>query len=175
MIAALARAAAVFSAPAYYDAARRAVDFVWERMVRTDGALGHRWRDGEALAVSFLDDYAFLSWGLLNCFDYTGDPLFLERVRGLQGFLDTHFRDERQGGYYLTPDSRNDVPLRAQEHYDGAIPAGNSVIFDNLLRLHRLTGEEDYAAGAEMLGRAFSTPIAAAPSAHTMFMTAIVT
>ncbi len=175
MIAALARAAVVFSAPAYYEAARRAVDFLWDRLARADGALGHRWRDGEALAVSFLDDYAFLSWGLLNCFDYTGDPLFLERIRGLQRFLDTHFRDERQGGYYLTPYSRNDVPLRTQEHYDGAIPAGNSIVYHNLLRLHRLTGDDAYAAGAERLGRAFFQPITAVPSAHTMFMLAMVT
>jgi len=174
MIAALARAAAVFSEPAYFGPARRAVDFIWDRLAGGNGALSHRWRDEEALAVSFLDDYAFLSWGLLNCFEYAGDPLFLERVRILQQFLDAHFRDERQGGYYLTPDTQNDVPLRIQEHYDGAIPAGNSVVLRNLLHLHRLTGEWNYAFSAEMLGRAFSTPIRAVPSAHAMFMTALI-
>jgi len=174
MIAALARAAQVFAEPVYFAAARRAVSFIQERLMDADGRLRHRWRDGEALEVSFLDDYAYLCWGLLNCYDYAGDPEFLAQAQRLQRILDLHFRDEKQGGYYLTPDTRHDVPLRSQESYDGAIPAGNSVVFGNLRRLHRLTGEAAYAVAADRLESAFSTPITAVPSAHAMFMTALV-
>ncbi|MFA5182205.1 MAG: thioredoxin domain-containing protein [Syntrophales bacterium] len=173
MIAALARAAAVFAEPSYYEAACRAYLFIEKNLSDSDGSLRHRWRDGEASARAFADDYAFLIWGLLECYDYSGDSSFLASARSLQDILDRHFWDEEQGGYFMSADDHTDIPVRPKETHDGAIPSGNSVAFNNLIRLHRLTGEDAYAARAGKLGRAFSGLIDRSPSSHTMFMIAL--
>ena len=173
MIAALARGAAVFAEPAYFEAARRAYLFIEKNLRDSDGRLRHRWRDGEASARSFADDYDFLIWGLIECHDYSGDSSYLAAARSLQDILDCRFWDEKQGGYFISADDQADVPIRPKESYDGAIPSGNSVAFYNLIRLHRLTGENAYATRAGKLGRAFSPVISQIPSAHTMFMIAL--
>ena len=173
MIAALARGAAVFAEPAYFEAARRAYLFIEEHLRDSSGRLCHRWRDGEASAGAFADDYAFLIWGLLECHDYSGDASFLAAARSLQDILDRHFWDEKQGGYFMSADDQTDIPIRPKESFDGAVPSGNSVAFYNLIRLHRLTGEDAYATRAGKLGRAFSPVISRSPSSHTMFMIAM--
>ena len=173
MIAALARGAAVFAEPVYFEAARRAYLFIEEHLRGSTGRLRHRWRDGEASAGAFADDYAFLIWGLLECHDYSGDALFLATARSFQDILDCHFWDEKQGGYFMSADDQRDIPIRPKESFDGAIPSGNSVAFYNLIRLHRLTGEDAYATRAGKLGQAFSTVISRSPSSHTMFMIAL--
>ncbi|MCK9393018.1 MAG: hypothetical protein M0Q01_15795, partial [Syntrophales bacterium] len=93
--------------------------------------------------------------------------------RSLQDILDRHFWDEKQGGYFMSADDQTDIPIRPKESFDGAIPSGNSVAFYNLIRLHRLTGEDVYATRAGKLGRAFSRLIDRSPSSHTMFMIAL--
>lgn len=173
MIAALARGAAVFEEPAYFEAARRAYLFIEKNLRDSDGRLRHRWRDGEAQARAFADDYAFLVWGLLECYDYSGEPSFLAAARSLQEILDRRFWDEKQGGYFMSADDQADIPVRPKESFDGAIPSGNSVAFSNLIRLHRLTGEEAYAVRAGKLGRTFSGLIDRSPSSHAMFMIAL--
>lgn len=170
MIAALARGAAVFAEPAYFEAARRAYLFIEENLRDSDGRLRHRWRDGEASARAFADDYAFLIWGLIECHDYSGDSSFLAAARSLQDILDCRFWDEKQDGYFMSADDQTDIPIRQKESFDGAIPSGNSVAFCNLIRLHRLTGEDVYATRAGKLGRAFSRLIDRSSSSHTMFM-----
>jgi uncharacterized protein YyaL (SSP411 family) len=173
MIAALARAASVFAEPSYYEAARRAYLFIEGHLKDSTGRLRHWWRDGEAPARAFADDYAFLIWGLLACHDYSGDASLLAAARSLQAILDERFWDEKGGGYFMSADDQSDIPIRPKEYFDGAIPSGNSVAFYNLLRLHRLTGEDAYAARAGKLGRAFSRLIDRSPSSHAMFMTAL--
>jgi uncharacterized protein len=173
MIAALARAAAVFAEPSYYEAARRAYLFIGKELSGSDGSLRHRWRDGEATARAFADDYAFLIWGLIECYDYSGDASFLGAARSLQAALERRFSDETQGGYFMNADDHTDIPIRPKESFDGAIPSGNGVAFYNLIRLHRLTGEEAYAGRAGKLGRAFARLIDRNPSSHTMFMIAL--
>jgi uncharacterized protein YyaL (SSP411 family) len=173
MIAALARGAAVFKKPAYFEAACRAYLFIEKNLRDSDGRLRHRWRDGEAPDRAFAEDYAFLIWGLLECYDYSGDASFLAAARSLQDILDRRFWDEKQGGYFMSADDQTDIPVRPKESFDGAIPSGNSVAFYNLIRLHRLTGEEAYAARAGKLGRAFSGLIDRSPSSHAMFMIAL--
>jgi uncharacterized protein len=105
--------------------------------------------------------------------DYPGDASFLGAARSLQETLDRRFSDEKQGGYFMNADDQTDIPVRPQESFDGAIPSGNSVAFYNLIRLHRLTGEEAYATRAGKLGRAFSPLMDRSPSSHTMFMIAL--
>ena len=65
MIEALAQAGAVLGEPRYLDAARKAADFVQEKLRKPDGRLLHTWRHGEAKVDAYLDDYSYLACGLI--------------------------------------------------------------------------------------------------------------
>ena len=68
MIAALSKVAKAFNRPEYALRAQMAADFVLKNLFQK-GRLLHRYRDGVAEIPGFLDDYAFLIWGLLELYE----------------------------------------------------------------------------------------------------------
>jgi uncharacterized protein YyaL (SSP411 family) len=160
LIAALARAGAALNEPELTAAAGRAADFVLTRLRRSDGRLLRRWRQGEAAIPAFLDDYAFLGWGLTELFLAGFDSRYLEAASELTAAMLELF-DDGQGGLFDTGADAEAVLIRGRSLQDGAIPAGTSVAALNLLRLGRLTGnpamesrgETLLAVGLEQVGR----------------------
>jgi hypothetical protein len=173
MIAALAKGAQVFDEPLYEDAARRSADFILARMVDAKGRLYHRYRQGEAAIAAFLDDYAFLTWGLIELYEATFEPRYLQRALDLNAMMLKHFWDGKEGGFYFTAEDADKVLVRKKEIYDGAVPSGNSAAMLNLLRLARLTAHAEYEEKAAALSRAFSNAVTQSPAAYTQLMIAL--
>ncbi|MFX1341614.1 MAG: thioredoxin domain-containing protein, partial [Promethearchaeota archaeon] len=143
MIAALAKAARALNQPSYAKAAKRAVTFVLTKMQGDKGRLLHSYRDRDAGILAFLDDYAFMIWGLLELYETTFEPEHLQKAIELNAELLTHFWDKAGGGFFFTADDAEDLLVRKKDAYDGAIPSGNSVAMLNLLRLAHVTAESD--------------------------------
>jgi uncharacterized protein YyaL (SSP411 family) len=164
-IAALAKAGTALGEPWYTQAAVDAALFLQREMVRKDGRLRHRWKDGRKDESAFLDDHAFLLWGLLELHDATLDAAWLAwalRVaEGLQRFRDP------AGGWFLAPDDGEDLGVRRKEAYDGALPSGNAVAAWSLVRLSLLTGDARWEAEAAACVQAFGGLAAQHPQAFT--------
>jgi uncharacterized protein YyaL (SSP411 family) len=172
MIAALASAGRALQDPVLVNAARRSADFI-HRTMWNDGDLLHRYRDGEAGLHSSLDDYAFLAWGETELYQATLDPAHLKRAIDLTDAMVARFHDPERGGFFFSPEGRDDLIVRRKETYDGATPSGNSVALYNLVRLARLTGRPDYESLAAGTSAAFSRLVASQPSAFTFFLSAL--
>jgi hypothetical protein len=153
VIAALATAARTFDDAEYEAAAVNAADFLLDTMRDGEGRLLHRYRDGDADIRAHLDDYAFLTWGLIELYETTFDPRWLQAALSLLDESLDHFWDADQGGFYLTADDGEALIVRPKEISDGAMPSGNSVQLANLLRLARLTGRTEYETRADALAR----------------------
>src|ERR1041385_1645618 len=109
-IAALAKAGTALGEPRFVQAAVTAARFVQKEMRRPDGRLRHRWKAGAKDGTGFLDDHAFLLWGLLELYDATLDPAWLEwAIEVAEGLR--HFRDEA-GGWFLSPTDGEDLGVR---------------------------------------------------------------
>jgi uncharacterized protein len=173
MIAALARAAQCFDEPAYKHAAVKAMRFVLDGMRDADGRLLRRFRDGETSIRGNLDDYAFITWGLIELYELTFDVAYLREALTMTRDLITHFWDHEQGGFYFTPDDGEELLVRKKEIYDGAIPSGNSVAMLNLLRLSRITGDADLEERASQVATAFSRKVEQFPGAFTQLLAAV--
>jgi len=173
MIAALAKAAQVFEDPTLAEAARGAADFCLEHLRAPDGALKHRWHDGQAAIEGFLDDYAFLVWGLIELYEALFEVRYLEAALDLTGFMITHFRDKASGGFFLTTERHEELFVRKKDLVDGALPSGNSVAALNLARLGRLAGNQAWEEHARRIGEAFSRQIARSPWAFTQYLSAL--
>ncbi len=173
MIAALAKAARVLDEPIFFEAAKHAATFVLTQMQNEEGRLLHRYRDGEAAIPAFLDDYAFMIWGLLELYETTLEPEYLQKAIDLNTELFAHFWDETHGGFFFTADDAEDLLVRKKDAYDGAIPSGNSVAMLNLLRLARITAESDLELKAAKIGQAFAGDVLSTPPGFTLMISSV--
>jgi uncharacterized protein YyaL (SSP411 family) len=168
-IGALAKTARVTGAKRFLEAAGRAARFVLDKMRLPDGRLLHASMEGEARIPAYLDDYAFLIGGLIELYETGFDLYHLERALELMDIARTDFADSRGGGFFSVG-AATELPVRAKEITDGAVPSGNSVMLMNLLRLARLTGGADLEEAAGRLTDAFADRIAAQPRFHAAFL-----
>jgi len=166
----------VLDDPVYLAAAGRAADFILTRATpasRRPGLLLHRFRDGEAAIPAFLDDYAFFVWGLIELYEAGFDPARLRQAQELVDHTLKDFRDPQTGGFQSSAAYHEQLLVRRQEVYDGAVPSGSSVMLSNLLRLSRLLGAPAYEAHAGRLVAAGAAEVAQAPAAHTQFLSGL--
>jgi len=171
MIAAMAKGAAVFGEPAYREAAARAVDFINKKLVREDGRLLARYREGEAAFPAYLDDYAFLAWGLIELYEATYQVDYLRKAVDLTKRQIDLFWDKENGGFFFYGEDGERLLSRPKELYDGALPSGNSVALVNLLRLFALTGDEMFSEKAAELLSAFAGEVEEYPAGYPHFLT----
>jgi uncharacterized protein YyaL (SSP411 family) len=173
VVAALAKASTVLHDESYARAAEKAVEFVLSKMTSSKGGLYHSYRDGKASVPAFLDDYAFLTWGLLNLYEATFNAQYIREALRLTDTLLNHFWDVEKGGFYFTADFAEETLTRVKEAYDGAVPSGNSVSALNLIRLSRMTGVAEYEEKASRIMSAFSSTVARSPENFAQFLMAL--
>jgi uncharacterized protein YyaL (SSP411 family) len=173
MIAALAKANQIFGEQRYLQAAVKAANFVLEKMKDENGTLYHRYAKGEKAIGGFLDDYAFLVWGLIEIYEACFEDEYLQTALELTKAMVARFWDEKDGGFYFTAENAENLLHRRKEVYDGASPSGNSVALLNLLRLACLSGDSVFEELASKTSRTFSGEVKMAPIAHTFMLLAV--
>ena len=149
-IEAFAEAGRSFGMPTYVLVAERCANFVLAELKSADGRLLRSWRNGVAGSAGFSDDHALLSSALLSLYSATFDVRWFREARSLANVLMALFVDPDRGGFFLTgADAGADLVIRPKELYDNAVPSGNSVAAEVLLRLSLMTGVSGYADAAE--------------------------
>ncbi|HVC80215.1 MAG TPA: thioredoxin domain-containing protein [Chloroflexota bacterium] len=147
MLRAFATAAAILDEPAYRATAEANADFLL-KVMRKDGRLLRTYKDGVARLNGYLEDYAFLADGLVALYEATGDRRRLDDARALADAILLHFTDPAGGPFFSTSDDHEQLIQRPRDLTDNAIPAGNSVAAEVLLRLAAHTGDERYRLAA---------------------------
>ena len=170
IIAALARASQVLGEEEYLLAAVKTADFFLEKILEKNGTLYHRFVKGERAVEGFLDDYAFLAWGLTEIYEASFDDRFLQTASKLTDIMITRFWDEKEGGFFFSARNSADIVAKRKEVYDGALPSGNSVAMLNLLRLSRLTDNTGYETMARRMSRTFAAEVKESPLAHSFLL-----
>jgi uncharacterized protein YyaL (SSP411 family) len=171
-IAGLAAAARTLDRADYVDSAALAVAFLRE----------HCWFDGRLLAVhkdgrsrfpAYLDDHAFLAWGLLELLQARWHGPWLAWAIELAETMLAHFEDRETGGFYFTADDHESLILRPKTFGDDATPAGNGMAARVLLRLGYLLAEPRYLDAAERTLRAAWSLVERYPHGHTSLLMAL--
>ena len=173
MIAALAKASQVSDSGIYLEAAGSAADFILTKMIDREGRLFHRYREGELSVPAFLDDYAFITWGLIELYEAGFEVKYLENAMRLTREMIELFWDDDGKGFYFSGKDAEVILLRKKELYDGAVPSGNSVAMMNLLRLGRIAEKPEYEEMASKLFCAFSSDVSSSPKAYTQLMSSL--
>ena len=157
----------------YLDAAKEAADFILEKLVRKDGRLLHRYREGEASILATAADYAFFIHGLFDLYEASFETRYLKEAKRLTDEMVRLFWDEKTGGFFFTASDAEKLIVRQKEIYDGAIPSGNSFAALDLLRVGRLTMQKDFESNAQNLLNVFSGPIEQNPEAYPQMLIAL--
>jgi uncharacterized protein len=135
MIGALCRGWQVSGEQRYLDAARTAADFMLERQLRPDGELLRVFAKGESRIRAMLDDYAFLTAGLIDLYESCFDRRYLDSALRLGEATLGAFADRDAGGLHFTDGRDPSLISRTRENHDGAVPSASGVATMNLLRL----------------------------------------
>ncbi|MDZ7718483.1 MAG: thioredoxin domain-containing protein [Balneolaceae bacterium] len=167
MIAALAKAGTIFNEKKFIEKAEKAWSVIKKNCLTIESKLLHRLKDGEADIDGMADDYAFTIFGLIELYEATFKPDYLEKAVDVQKQFDKDFLDYEYGGYFFTASGAEELLGRQKEIYDGALPSSNSVAVLNLLRLSRLTGEPKFESRISRLFGAFTEQIKEAPTGYT--------
>jgi uncharacterized protein YyaL (SSP411 family) len=136
------------AAAGYRAAAERAAGTIVGGLLASDGSLARSWKDGRAVGNGVLEDYTHLAEGLLALYEATLDERWFGTSRTLMDRVLARFADPA-GGFFDTSDDHEHLVTRPKDVQDNAVPSGNAVAAEVLLRLHAWTGEAAYRAAAE--------------------------
>jgi uncharacterized protein YyaL (SSP411 family) len=172
MVAALALVARHFGESSALELAQQAAAWFLHHW-RQNGTLFHRYAEGEWAVPALLDDYSFLLWGMLELYQSTLHPEYLEAALQLGQTLRELFWDEHTRSFFLTEAHSHQLPLRPQDDADSAVPNGAALACWNFLRLSAITGEPRWHTWAEEALHSPPEPLLHAPMAFPTFLMAL--
>ncbi len=163
MIAAFAKVGKILNQEKYIKIAENATRFIFKNLQQSDGTLLKRFCEGESAKPAHLNDYAFLGWGLLELYEATFAAEYLEKAKNLADQMITQFWDDKDHGFFIA--SSNNLILRSKDIYDGAVPSGNSVALMNIIKLYKITSDDNYKEKIRLSFEAFGTQLKQNPAA----------
>jgi uncharacterized protein YyaL (SSP411 family) len=163
-ISGLAEAGRTFVRPDLIAAAVGAAHFVLAELRDGSGRLLRSWRDGRTSGAAFLDDHAAMAGACLDLYETTFDERWFTEAVRLAGDAIRLFADEESGGFFDTGSDAQALVVRPKDLFDNAVPSGNSMMIEVLLRLGALTGDASYEERAEPSLRSMQTALANAPA-----------
>jgi uncharacterized protein YyaL (SSP411 family) len=172
MISSLAYGGMVLKESKYTNAAERCAQFILSTLHK-NGRLRRYYRVGHVVEKAFLDDYAFTIVGLLDLYEATFDAQWLIEAKKLSEEMIALFADSEGGGFFLTGKDGEKLIVRSKSSSDGAIPSGNSVAALGLLRLGRMTMNQDYIQRGGQILNAFSSQLEQSPGYSSAMLIAL--
>ncbi|HTL97808.1 MAG TPA: thioredoxin domain-containing protein [Holophagaceae bacterium] len=163
-ISAFAKAAAVLDEPRYFDAATACAIFIERELWKGDHLL-RIWRGGQAATPGFLEDYAAVAAGLADLFEAGFDARWLRLAERVAEAMRARFEDPEEGGFFATETGQGDMLIRLKPGFDNALPSGNTLAANALIRLSRHLEREDFRNSAEKTLTCFGPWMDRAPRA----------
>jgi uncharacterized protein YyaL (SSP411 family)/aryl-alcohol dehydrogenase-like predicted oxidoreductase len=173
MIGALAEGYRVLGDVRYLEAAERAAEFVLGTLSREDGGLLRTYRAGKAHLDAYLEDYAYLSEGLLDLYEAGGAVRWLRQAERVLERTLADFMDDETGALYNTARDHERLIMRYQDGSDGATPSANAVAAHALARISYHLDRPDLRHAAVRALKAFGSLVARYPRGFAKSLCAV--
>jgi uncharacterized protein YyaL (SSP411 family) len=141
-LAALAEAGSALGREDYLEAAVSCARFI-EAMRDAEG-LKHAYRHGQARISGFLSDYALACDGLVALYQASLEARWLRGAVELADAMVDRFWDEPSQSFWDAGRDQLELVVRPRNVFDNALPSGPSAASFALLRLARLTRNQEY-------------------------------
>ena len=126
--------------------------------------LAHQVFEGQASGSPVLTDYAYLSRGVLDAYETTGDARLLALAVRLAFTMVELYEDAEAGGLFETLGDDPLLPGRTHDLDDGARPAGHSVALHHLARIAPLDDSGRLQAVVDKALDVLSMPVSQSPN-----------
>ncbi len=140
MISSLAKASSVLGKKEYFNAADKAVNFIIQKMSKEDGTLNRIYRKNVAHIDAFAEDYSYFGNSLIDMYEASFDPKYLELSKKYADILVEKFYADGQFKQSL---SKN-IVINSGNSMDNATPSYNFMCSLLLIRLHHYYGNKKY-------------------------------
>jgi uncharacterized protein YyaL (SSP411 family) len=154
MIGAMAEAGRVLDSLVYLQSARRAANYIFERLCTERGRLLRTARGSVAHLNAYLEDYAYTADALVDLYEAGGDDWALQRAKGLCDVLLEDFSDASSGAFFQTSKDHEQLLVRSRDGNDGALPNANAVAARALFRVGKQLGTPEFETAATLALRA---------------------
>ncbi|MDT0605645.1 thioredoxin domain-containing protein [Croceitalea rosinachiae] len=135
----------------YLKLALKNASFIEKEMMKNSGALFRNHKNDKSNINGFLEDYASTIEGFIALYEVTFDLKWLDHSKKLTDYALKHFNDEASGMLFFTSDEDDTLIRRTLETNDNVVSASNSIIANNLLKLHKVFSKEGYGARAHQM------------------------
>jgi uncharacterized protein YyaL (SSP411 family) len=150
MIKAYAHAYRIFGNESYLASARKAMQFITDKMT-DDYRLFRIYAKDKRAVNAYLDDYAFVIDALLELYQATFEDEYILQAERYLLYATDHFFDDYSQLFFYTSDLDAPLIARKKEIIDNVIPASNSVMAHNLLTLGKLLHNGKYISLAKQM------------------------
>ena len=147
MLIAFAEAGRYLKRDDYTRVAIQNADFLLAEL-RHENRLLRTWREGQASHNAYLEDYAAFILGLQALYQTDPQTRWFSQAVELADEMVSLFHDP-DGGFFDTPNDHEQLIIRPKDVQDNAIPSGNALAANALLRLSAFTGRGDWRDIAE--------------------------
>jgi uncharacterized protein YyaL (SSP411 family) len=127
------------------------MDWILSTFSNEDGSLYHVCKNEQAKISAKLDDYAYLIKALYHLASAKFDERYIAEANRLMEYVNGHFLNEDKTFYYFSSDTQTDILVRKVELYDGATPAANSMMMENLWNMGNLMEQNSWIAQCEAM------------------------
>ncbi|MEM3076556.1 MAG: glycoside hydrolase family 127 protein, partial [Candidatus Nitrosotenuis sp.] len=143
MVSAFAKSYQVTDEKKYLKAAQNCLEFIEKNLISGTQVM-RTYKNGHAKLNGYLEDYSYLINALIDVFEVTAEPKYLDLATNLANHTIDHFWDEKNNSFYFTADNHESLIIRPKSNYDLSMPSGNSVAANVLLKLYHLTQQQRF-------------------------------
>ncbi|MDD4840057.1 MAG: thioredoxin domain-containing protein [Clostridia bacterium] len=122
----------------YINLARNIFIFIQSRMT-DERKVYSSYKDGKHSVCGVLDDEASYISACIALYGATFDEYYLKEAQTRVKQVINEFWDKKNCGFFFTPESGEKLIIRRKEVYDGVTPSGNSLMYENFVRLSKLS------------------------------------
>ncbi len=136
----------------YLNSAKTNANFIINNQLREDGGLNHSFKDNKSTINGYLEDYATTIEAFISLYEVSLDEKWLTTARDLANYSLDHFFDDTNKMFFFTSNEDPQLVSRNIEYRDNVIPASNSIMAKNLLKLsHYFDNVHFYKTATSML------------------------
>ncbi|HEU4495977.1 MAG TPA: thioredoxin domain-containing protein, partial [Flavobacterium sp.] len=135
----------------YLNAALKNADFLAASLWAPEGNLFHNYKNGRSTINGYLEDYCFVIDAFIALYEVTLDEKWLSNARQLADYCLDHFFDSANSFFAFTSNHDDALIARHYEIEDNVISASNSVMANNLFKLHLYYHNDYYYKTADKM------------------------
>lgn len=115
-----------------------------------EGKLFRNRKNGVSKIDGFLEDYSTVIDAFIALYEITFDDFWLEKANSLMNYSIKHFQNTESKMFYFTPSS-TELIARKMELNDNVLPASNSIMARNLLKMGHLYHNNEWKKDAHQM------------------------